>query len=134
MYSVTPFDAPIPASSVSEEDITVIRQNFGSSYNSISDLCTPPRQTPGNHFSHPKKFKVSAPVREYYSYPALSGNVIRTPEIRFQILTAHFKTHTGLTLDAPAHAASVARDATGDYFRYSGASEFSSNEGGIRII
>ncbi|GFY12877.1 hypothetical protein TNCV_3074371 [Trichonephila clavipes] len=50
-----------------------------------------------------------APVREYYGHLALSGNVIRTPKIRFRILIQQSKTHTGLTFEATALASSVTR-------------------------
>ncbi|GFU33416.1 hypothetical protein TNCV_4362381 [Trichonephila clavipes] len=53
--------------------------------------------------------KAVATVREYYGHPALSGNVIKIPKLRLQILTPHSKTQTGLTFDAPARALSVAR-------------------------
>ncbi|GFW44736.1 hypothetical protein TNCV_4482811 [Trichonephila clavipes] len=38
-----------------------------------------------------------------------SGIIIKIPKVRFQILTSHYKTHTGLTFDAPTHALSVSR-------------------------
>ncbi|GFU63848.1 transposon Ty3-I Gag-Pol polyprotein [Trichonephila clavipes] len=58
------------------------------------------------HSLHPYVCKSG---RENYGRPALSGKVIRTPKIRFQILTPHSKTHMGLTCVAPVGASSVAR-------------------------
>ncbi|GFS91921.1 hypothetical protein TNCV_1930991 [Trichonephila clavipes] len=50
---------------------------------------------------HPYVHKLG---REYYGYLALSGKVIRTPKIRFQILTSHSETNTGLTFDGLVRA------------------------------
>ncbi|GFY08515.1 hypothetical protein TNCV_809481 [Trichonephila clavipes] len=57
-----------------------------------------------------EKADTGATVREYYGHTALSGNVIRTPKVRFQILTPHSKTHKGLTFDVPARARLVATE------------------------
>ncbi|GFT87085.1 hypothetical protein TNCV_2748461 [Trichonephila clavipes] len=56
-----------------------------------------------------RSFQADAFYREHYGHPALTGNVMRTPKIQFPILTPDFKKHTGMTLDAPASASSVAR-------------------------
>ncbi|GFT11303.1 hypothetical protein TNCV_1144021 [Trichonephila clavipes] len=41
-------------------------------------------------------YGADATILEYYGLPQLSGSVIRAPKIRFQILTPHSETHTGL--------------------------------------
>ncbi|GFW33760.1 fatty acid synthase [Trichonephila clavipes] len=57
----------------------------------------------------PKSTKSGSAVREYYGRLVLSGKIIGTPKIRFQILLPHYKKHTELTFDTSAHTSSVAR-------------------------
>ncbi|GFT59562.1 DEP domain-containing protein 1A [Trichonephila clavipes] len=54
-------------------------------------------------------WQAGAAVCEYYGRPALSGKVIGTPKIRFQILIPQPEMHTRLTFDILMQASSVAR-------------------------
>ncbi|GFX21256.1 mariner Mos1 transposase [Trichonephila clavipes] len=77
----------------------------GSFGNPNLDSSSPHQDAPGDLFlgAPTPARSTGVTVCEYYGHPALSGNVIITPKVRFQILTPYSKMHTGLTFDAPSH-------------------------------